>query len=325
MFRTAKQVRERSGRSYPWILADIVRTGLRFGAGYMDYLVFDMYLLNDEQKATYITRAVSNEYVKALNDPADWDLLDDKIEALKVFAGLEGRQWFDLRSVSEDEFVDRFRELGRIVAKVLDGTGGKGVEFFTFDATDDPRALYRDLRARGLLLIEQHLDQHPAIAALHPDSLNTLRLVTVQRDGHVSLVFAALRIGNGTRVDNLSSGGMAAIVDRDTGTISTPGADRSGGVYRTHPITGEQIVGRPIPLFAEARALVEEGALRIPRLGYVGWDIALTEDGPVLIEANPFPGHDFYQFQAHLGPDRIGLRPRFDRYVYGDDGRPSSD
>ena len=64
-------------------------------------------------------------------------------------------------------------------------------------------------------------------------------------------------------------------------------------------------------------ALVKRAALTVPELGYIGWDVAVTEKGPVIIEANHFPGHDIYQFQVHLGPDRIGLAPRFDKAIEG--------
>ena len=55
-------------------------------------------------------------------------------------------------------------------------------------------------------------------------------------------------------------------------------------------------------------ALCEECAKVIPQVRYVGWDIAITEKGPVVIEGNQFPGHDILQLPVHC-PDKIGMLP----------------
>ena len=92
---------------------------------------------------------------------------------------------------------------------------------------------------------------------------------------------------------------------------------KDGKAYFQHPMTGTDLIGAPVPFCHEARQLVTDAALRVPELGYIGWDVAITEKGPILVEANQFPGHDIYQFQVHLGPDRIGLAPRFEEAMGG--------
>ena len=82
-------------------------------------------------------------------------------------------------------------------------------------------------------------------------------------------------------------------------------------------MTGVDLIGARIPMYHEAVDLVKQAALHIPELGYIGWDVAVTAERPVMIEANHFPGHDIYQFQVHLGPDKLGLVPRFDAAVEG--------
>ena len=67
MVRTAKTVHERTGKNTLAVLADIISCGLRYQAGYMDYLVFEFYTLTAAQRATYITRGVNNRYVSLLN------------------------------------------------------------------------------------------------------------------------------------------------------------------------------------------------------------------------------------------------------------------
>ena len=52
----------------------------------------------------------------------------------------------------------------------------------------------------------------------------------------------------------------------------------------------------------------------VPQVGYVGWDIAVTENGPLIIEGNHFPGHDILQMPPHV-PDKIGMLPTFKKYI----------
>lgn len=204
----------------------------------------------------------------------------------------------------------------KIIVKPLEGTCGRGIEFFEVSGNSRIAGLYDMLRANGQYLVEAVIIQHPDIAKIYPLSVNTLRLVTIRNQDTVHIVFSSMRIGNGLRVDNLNSGGMAVIVD-ENGIISTPGADKAGKAYYQHPYTGVTLVGCKIPLYQEAVEMVKKAALQIPELGYIAWDVAITETSPLLIEANHFPGHDIYQFQVHLGPDKIGLLPRFEKAIAG--------
>ena len=261
-----------------------------------------------------MTRGKNNEYVKRLNPSQYWPLLNDKTAFLQRFDGLHGREWLDLRKTTFETFDDFCRRNPQFVVKPLDGTCGRGIELFDAAQIDDLRARYDACLQNGQFLVEQLVIQHEDYARIYPLSVNTLRLVTMTKPGgQPAIVFSCIRLGNnGRRVDNLNSGGMAALVDLEKGCISTPGADKDGKLYSEHPTTGVTLKGAPLAYTREAAQLVKEAALRISELGYVGWDVAVTPDGPILIEANHFPGNDIYQFRVHLGEDRIGLAPRFD-------------
>ena len=86
--------------------------------------------------------------------------------------------------------------------------------------------------------------------------------------------------------------------------------DKQKNLYADHPATGTRIKGFMFPDWEKARALVTEAAQIIPEVGYVGWDVCFTPEGPCLVEGNQFPGHDIYQLPVHT-PDKIGIMPRF--------------
>lgn len=316
MVDTAKTIHQRCGKNALFLLADMAWCGFRYQAGYMDYLVFEFYTLNGAQRRTYITRGQSNRFVRLLNPRENWHLLEDKVEFLKRFDGFHGRDWIDLRECSQEDFEAFLEKHPKIIVKPLEGTCGRGIEFFEVSENSRIAGLYDMLRANGQYLAEAVIIQHPDIAKIYPLSVNTLRLVTIRNHDTVHIVFSSMRIGNGLRVDNLNSGGMAVIVD-ENGIISTPGADKAGKAYYQHPYTGVTLVGCKIPLYQEAVEMVKKAAMKIPELGYIAWDVAITETSPLLIEANHFPGHDIYQFQVHLGPDKTGLLPRFEKAIAG--------
>ena len=107
---------------------------------------------------------------------------------------------------------------------------------------------------------------------------------------------------------------MVAPVNKDTGVVMQPAIDKNKNLYETHPSTGSKIKGFKFPYWEEMKEMVEEAATVIPEVGYVGWDVAFSPDGPLLVEANDFPGHDIYQLPEHT-PDKIGIYPEFKKYL----------
>src|SRR5690606_13230805 len=128
--------------------------------------------------------------------------------------------------------------------------------------------------------------QNANLDRLNPDSVNTVRMITY-RDPQEKLhvIASVLRIGNGSVIDNFASGGMFTMLD-DDGVALYPGVDKQSHIYRTHPVTGTAIQGFQVPHYPEIVSMIAEAAKRLPTVPYVGWDIAVTPEGPALIEAN---------------------------------------
>ena len=80
---------------------------------------------------------------------------------------------------------------------------------------------------------------------------------------------------------------------------------------KTHPYTNTPIIGYKIPMFNEAVAFAKELALVTPQIKYTAWDISVTNNGPVVIEGNPFPGHDVYFSKLNVQKKKAGLLPTF--------------
>ena len=118
----------------------------------------------------------------------------------------------------------------------------------------------------------------------------------------------------GSVCDNSGQGGILSRVDEATGRISTPATDDYFHVYDKHPDTGIPLVGYQLPMVPEAIAMAREAACVIPQVGHVGWDMAVTPDGPAIIEGNNFPGTDLCQL-APLWPEKTVLWPYYKRIL----------
>ena len=315
MLETARTLRGKANMSEAALLKDMLTCALRYNAGYMDYKIAQMYRLNDAQRRTVITRGVSNNIVRAMNDKAYWHFFDDKAEFNTVFADHIGRAWLRMDDQCTEEDFRRFLE-GREAAlfKPLEGSSGQGIEKLTKDRwTSDP-GLFASLRARGDAILEEIVVQHPAMASLCPTSVNTVRVATLLGDRAEGIVYAFVRIGNGKVMDNVDCGGMAARVDLDTGMLKTVAADKQGNVFEKHPMTGTPIVGFQIPYWEEVKAMCLEAAKKVPEMRFIAWDVAITEKGPTFIEGNSFPSHAIPQFAAHY-PNGIGIMPEFRKFI----------
>ncbi len=93
----------------------------------------------------------------------------------------------------------------------------------------------------------------------------------------------------------------------------TGGADWTGKGYENHPVTGVALRGLKIPYFQEAKEFVLKMIDDLHIEGVIGWDIAIGEDGPLLIEPNGNP--DPALLNLPFIPDHKGIKARLDKYL----------
>ena len=315
MWSVTATVSERSGISRPRLMLDMLVCAAKYNAGYMDYMIARMWEQNDTQRRTVLTRGINNQIVRRMNDKADWHAFDDKAAFNRAFSKWITRDWMEADGQTSIDALKTFLKGKQTVfVKPLEGSSGQGIEKYTAPDWTDMDAFASKVRAVGKSVIEEGIVQHPRMAELNPGSVNTVRISTLIGDKKEGIVYAFLRIGNGKIMDNVDCGGMAARVDLISGKLLTVAADKAGNTFTKHPITGTEIIGFQLPYFEEAKAMCLEAMRMVPSMRYVAWDVALTEQGPTLIEGNSFPSHAVPQFAAHY-PDKIGILPEFRKYI----------
>ena len=274
-----------------------------------EFFIYDVMSLSDYGKSKFITEGKSRWYFyDKLNKKENTILFDDKSKTYELFKKYYHREILVVNSEAQkDEFLSFVQSNPELIIKPLGSSGGKGVRLFAeCDSFSTLLEEYKD----GFIL-EQKLKNDRSFSEFHEASLNTVRVVTVRLNDRVEIPFAFVRIGlDGSCIDNGRSGGILGLIDVETGIVIAAGDKKSKKRCISHQNSGKQIVGFLVPQWNEAKKLVTELAYVVPDNRYTGWDIALTDTGWTMVEAN-CKG----QFVGAQMLSKEGLKPKFDEYV----------
>lgn len=323
--RNGRVIRSRTGKSAVAQFGEQIR--LYFAAGVLApwYYIFALY--EDGRSAPdFIQRFESKScYIPLLKVKARSPLSDKK--QFSTYCG--ERQ---IRCVETLQYLDG-RDSGEVLpdrdlfVKPSGGRGGRGAERWdrvaagVFANARGERLSGRDLRKRLVarsrrrpLLIQPRLQAHPALSTLTVGALPTVRVLTCLDERLAPEIIAAIfrtSVGRNVTVDNLHAGGIAALVDLDSGLLSASsnlGASARLGWLSDHPDTGARIEGFALPFWPELTSLAIRAHSHFADRVVIGWDIAIAPDGPIVVEGNGNPDLDIVQrfMRAGVREQRLG-------------------
>lgn len=138
--------------------------------------------------------------------------------------------------------------------------------------------------------IEPYIEQHPALNKLYANAVNTIRIVSISHNNKISIFYSCIMIGSeGSFVSGIPLGGIVVGIDKKNGVLCTPGHKSKKpnfGKLTHHPDTGIQLQGFQIPMWEEVIQLVKDAHQVLGDIHSIGWDIAITPMGPIIVEAN---------------------------------------
>ncbi len=311
MYQKINNIHQKTGKSRLYIFNDMRKCALKYGAGYSDYDLFEMYNLTDDERDTYITRGRNNDLIKKYNNPAYNHIFRNKVEFNTKFKDFIKRDFIEVNTSKKEDVFKFMKKHSVFMAKPVSGTCGKGIEKINVKDYKSLDEIYAYLtKDTSNYELEELIVQNERVKKIYPDSINTVRIVTIVENNIPHVICAYFRIGNGKYVDNFNSGGMVAPVNELTGEVIDKGIDKNKNLYAYHPATNEKIKGFKFPDWDKALAMVQKAALVIPEMRYIGWDVSFSDKGPILVEGNEYPGHDIYQLPEHTH-DKKGIWPKF--------------
>lgn len=265
---------------------DFLSSIMLYGTTLQDYLIFEFYDKNHQERKSYVTGRKLHQLFDKVNNKNKTDIFIEKNRFAEVFSEYLGREIFtlDLDGNNINDTKSWLSDKSIVFAKPSKGVEGRGVTKFVIDENIEDTI---DFCLKNKLdLLEQAIVQHPEMNLLYPDSINTIRFITLVENDGVKLLGASLRMGNGKHVDNAAEGGIYASVDINSGKLDSVAFKSSGVKYTNHPITKQPIEGFQIPFWEDVVEICKEAALKVPDVRCVGWDVAISEKGPLLIEGN---------------------------------------
>lgn len=308
---------DRSGKRKGVVFINFIQAYLIFGVNPKEYYWFHFEDKSNEQKKTFFTRKMFRKLLRRNNNPQFVQILNDKYIFMQTFSEFVGRKCIRINKYTKKEELENLLEkTDRIVYKPKDGSGGVGIKVFDKTSYSNVEKLFSELYCLPDGVIEQWIQQHKAMSIPYPDAVNCIRVATLYREGKCNFLGAIFTLGyNHEKIANSLQGALFGLVAIETGEVISDLCNYSDQLFKKHPDTGFIARGFKIPYWEEILDITAKAAAIVPEVGYVGWDVAISESGPVLIEGNSISaGYLAYEHYL-LREDGKGTRKVWEPFI----------
>jgi hypothetical protein len=313
---------------------DLCVMALRHGLDAQVYYMFELYRSERRARTSgYLTRyEMKNGLYKVLT----WQvskttrriMLGDKLGMNRICEE-NGIATVPILMVAEDGDLqyrcERPAGLERdLLLKPRQSKGSRGIEVIRYSGgqhlCEDGATLDRDgliaLIARrskeAPILVQPLVKNHPGLADLAEQALMRMRVITcLDQGGNPVLTHAVLSNLCKLETSWPTDIELGAAVDLESGALGLMTGDKADAWLdwsEDHPITHARVLGRVVPCWDDIRAIALAAHAACRDRALVGWDIAVGEDGAVLLEGNSYPDVDFLQrsHQCAAGDSPLG-------------------
>lgn len=275
------------------VVFDIIYCQIRFNVKISEYVLYKFYNYKNRYRKHFLLNYHQRKKYKRINNL--------RVTYSKWFFYEKMSKWFQRDAIpvpdcGERAFLDFVKKHQKVIIKPVKGTLGKGISVLNYKSEE--QVLQNYLTLKDQYICEEYIGQHPVMAELYPGTVNTVRIMSIRNnEDNVELVSATLKIGAkaDTVVDNMGCGGIIAQVDLETGIVSSFAIDSQRNKYSHHPVTNVQIIGMNLPNWDKVVELVKQAHNEMKESRVIGWDIAITESGAALVEANRTPSPKLMQ------------------------------
>ncbi len=333
--KIAPQVRARFGIGIWQQFRTLFIAAFRHGLDAQTYYMFELYRPEVWPRAAgFLTRyEVKNGLYKVLSlqlpkTGVHRSELGDKLRMTAIFEA-EGIPTIPVLAVAADGKLD-FRcqdpaALERdLFIKPQHSKGSRGTEAIRHVdgrfVTEDGQSLDRDglgafvaARAKAeAFLLQPRIVNHPGLADLADRALMRIRAITIlDPAGKPVLTHAVL--SNLCKLETAwpTDIELGAAIDLETGALGMMTGDKAAmwlDWSEDHPVTHQRVLGRIVPCWDQAKAMVLAAHRLCNDRVLIGWDVAIAPEGAVMLEGNSYPDVDFLQrsHQCPIGESLLG-------------------
>lgn len=303
-YQNLKRLSKVNGKSPIIMFIDTGLSCLICKSGLQDYLNYKFYDKTFKERKEYASIGYQHEFYKIAASVKYAPFFSNKVNFNHNFHEFVKRECVSY----EDGFnkvLAFIKEHKEVVRKPISGLGGANVEKIETKNIKNTKEFFDKLKEENCM-IEELVIQNEEWSKLNPNSLNTIRVVTKCINGEASVIFAVARIGSGASiVDNFHQGGVGVKVNIEKGCLEGLAIDKNNNESEFVPTTKVKVDGFKIPFWNEVIEMTKKAAKVNDNVNVVGWDVGLTNDGPVIIEGNRGPGMDIIQvlYKRGVKPD----------------------
>ena len=283
---------------------------------------------------SYLPRLSQGEYSVISDDKYLFSLVIGKYFETPISFGLIDNGTIEPldKELANDNLYDFL--ISKSGGVIKDRCGCDGFNVYVFKVRDgklyhlnnqiDPSVLGCIVKKFKKGLIQSLLKQGDFENDIFDQSINTIRMITIRKPNtrEHEIVCATQRIGSKSSapVDNFSQGGYSAIINLDTGELSSITSSSSKDknmnqlFYDRHPDTGYLIKGKIIPHWGEIKRKIIDVTKKLPFFDYIAWDIVLKNDSIAVIEINM--KSSLGNIQVHGGARHSKLGEAYKRMGY---------
>lgn len=262
---------------------------------------YEFYNKTEEEREEYISRLKMAYFYWKYTPGVAKSVFRNKTKFLNAYSKYIHRKWIYAPNSSFEEFESLVKNYDCIV-KPCDGKLGQGVFKIYKNSNHDGDKKLFDTCVRNRALVEQCINSCDELKAFHPQSLNTIRVVTIANKDKACVFSGVFRTGIGESVvDNSHKGGISVQINVENGVVETDGANTNGERFISHPDSGITFKGFKIPKWDSIVATCCEAA-KLTSNPITGWDVVLNSSGEVeFVEANYGPDMDMMQTRYKAG------------------------
>lgn len=305
---------EKYGKNPSEVEKDIIQAKKYNHISFGEYEWTGYFDMDQDQKKTVSTLWTRMEYRKKFTDRRYIGILMNKYMFSKVYADFYKRKCVHTSDVTEDVLKEIAGDTGVIVYKPNCKGQGKGVKILPVSASEEMEAAMEYIQKGGRGIVEEYICQDETLQKLNPNAVSIVRFYSVNSP-YGSYVFApVLTSALYKDIANGCQDAITAMIDIRNGQVITDAVDQNKlAEYAAHPVTGVNFKGFQVSHWEETLEMMKRAVPLVGRLSNIGWDVAITKDGPVMIEGNTIPGFNTAQYSGFRWiTDGYGYQPLFD-------------
>ena len=287
----------------------------RYAYGFLpeEYLCFGLEEKGMMERLSFVSDLQRIRYDCQMSDMADSRIFKDKSKTYEKYKDYYSRELAVIeRKKDKDIFLSFISKHPRFLKKEVFESIGRGIELIDYESCGmDADSLFEYCLRHGKVVLEEIVKQSEIMAGFNASSVNTVRCITLNTKKGIKILCTVLRVGRtGRFVDNAGFGGLFAAINKETGLVETDGCSKLNERYQKHPDSGKPFKGFQVPDWENLLDLCREMAEMVPTVRYIGWDMAYTEKGWVLIEGNNCPQIGMIQIST-----QNGIKKELEKYM----------